>query len=136
MLSPPPHSLRNTTTLRKPCSVFSLPRKHNHLPGGVTPPPAKSCERPPPPRERNHLPPSALTPPPREVMQSTLSPSRDHNRDSYNWFHPLQNSIEEAFENCVVSRKTEEVVETEEVKTPSLDSNVNELDSPSYAGIV
>ncbi|KAL2331868.1 hypothetical protein Fmac_019449 [Flemingia macrophylla] len=51
------------------------------------------------------------------------------------WFHPLQNSIEEAFENCVVSKKTEEVAETEEVTTPSLDSNANELDSPSNAGI-
>ncbi|KAL2341105.1 hypothetical protein Fmac_009045 [Flemingia macrophylla] len=49
------------------------------------------------------------------------------------WFHPLQNSIDEAFD--VVSKKNEEVAEIEEVTTPSLDSNANELDYPLDAGI-
>ncbi|XP_020238410.1 ubiquitin carboxyl-terminal hydrolase 8 isoform X2 [Cajanus cajan] len=51
------------------------------------------------------------------------------------WFHPLQNSIEETLENCVVSKKTEEVAEMDEVTTPSLGSNANELDTPSDGGM-
>lgn len=48
------------------------------------------------------------------------------------WFHPFQKSIEEALVNCVVS---EEVAEMEDVTTPSLSSNANELDTPSDGGM-
>ncbi|TKY48709.1 Ubiquitin carboxyl-terminal hydrolase 8 [Spatholobus suberectus] len=51
------------------------------------------------------------------------------------WFHPFQKSIEEALENCVMSKKTEEVAEMEEVTTSSLGLNVNELDTPSDGGM-
>ncbi|XP_006592791.1 ubiquitin carboxyl-terminal hydrolase 8 isoform X2 [Glycine max] len=50
------------------------------------------------------------------------------------WFYPFQNPIEEALENCLVSKETEEDAETE-VTTPSLGSNVNELDTPSDGGM-
>ncbi|KAK7375213.1 hypothetical protein VNO78_35906 [Psophocarpus tetragonolobus] len=50
------------------------------------------------------------------------------------WFHPIQNPLEEALENCVVSKQTEEVAEME-VTTPSIGSNVNEFDTPSDGGM-
>ncbi|RDX81236.1 Ubiquitin carboxyl-terminal hydrolase 8, partial [Mucuna pruriens] len=53
----------------------------------------------------------------------------------FHYFHPFQKSTEEALENCVVSKKTEEVAEMEEVTTPSLGSNANELDTPSDGGM-
>lgn len=57
-------------------------------------------------------------------------------RDLYlKWFHPIQDSIEEALENCVVSKGTEEVAEMEGVTIPSSDANVNGLDTPSDGGM-
>ncbi|WJX73807.1 Ubiquitin carboxyl-terminal hydrolase 8 [Trifolium repens] len=47
------------------------------------------------------------------------------------WFHPLQDSVEEALENCVVSERTEEVAEIEGVAVPGSDPNVNGLDTSS-----
>ncbi|ESW21997.1 hypothetical protein PHAVU_005G117700 [Phaseolus vulgaris] len=49
------------------------------------------------------------------------------------WFHPFQNPIEEALENCLMSKETE--VAEMEVTTPSLGSNVNKLDTPSDEGM-
>ncbi|XP_027340882.1 ubiquitin carboxyl-terminal hydrolase 8 isoform X2 [Abrus precatorius] len=51
------------------------------------------------------------------------------------WFHPIQKSIDETLENCVMSKKTEEVAEMEEVTTPNLDPNANGLDTPSDGGM-
>ncbi|KAG5114533.1 hypothetical protein JHK82_037802 [Glycine max] len=50
------------------------------------------------------------------------------------WFYPFQNPIEEALENCLVFKETEEDTETE-ATTPSLGSNVNGLDTPSDGGM-
>lgn len=44
------------------------------------------------------------------------------------WFQPFQISIGEALEDCVVSKKTEEVAGMEGVTTPSLVPNADELD--------
>lgn len=47
------------------------------------------------------------------------------------WFHPLQDLIEEALENCVVSERTEEDAEMEGVTGPGSDPSVNGLDTSS-----
>ncbi|XP_052726900.1 ubiquitin carboxyl-terminal hydrolase 8 isoform X2 [Vigna angularis] len=49
------------------------------------------------------------------------------------WFHPFQNPIEEALENCAMSKETE--VAEMEVTTTSLGSNLNELDTFSDGGM-
>ncbi|QCE09523.1 ubiquitin carboxyl-terminal hydrolase 8 [Vigna unguiculata] len=49
------------------------------------------------------------------------------------WFHPFQNPIEEALENCAMSKETE--VAEMEVTTPSVGSNLNELDTSSDGGM-